>query len=203
MLACLVAWLLIIALPGTLPAEMQRWEIVPGKSRVSFETSNTWSTIVGTSESPMGQVELDVADLKQPAKGTVTVTVNTLRSWRGSWNKDIWKALDAPHHPEISYRIERVESSFPSLTENVDVTLSIHGVLTIRGVERSASFMSRLRQRQGTLWARGETYLRASDFDVPPIRSFLFYDTKDRIVASFDLILNRGQAQAPAQAPTK
>jgi hypothetical protein len=51
--------------------------------------------------------------------------------------------------------------------------------------------MSRLRLRQGTLWVRGESYLKASDFAIPPLRYLLLFPTKDRVLATFDLILNK------------
>jgi polyisoprenoid-binding protein YceI len=186
-----VVCLLVIAWPLPLSAETHRWTIVEGKSRAGFEAAYRWGSVAGASESPSGEVELDVDDLKQPVKGALTIRASTLHTWKAAWDKDVWGVLDAEHHPEISYRIEKIESSFPSLTENADVTLTIHGLLSIRGVERPASFMSRLRLRQGTLWVRGESYLKASDFAIPSLRYLLLFPTKDRVLATFDLILNK------------
>jgi polyisoprenoid-binding protein YceI len=130
--------------------------------------------------------------LKQPVKGTLTIAVNTLRTGKKGRDKDLWRALDAEHHPEIQFRIERVESSFPTLAENTDVLLTIHGVLSMRGVERPMTFMGRLRQRQGTLWVRGESRLSISDFGVPPLRSWLI-SMQDSVLATFDLVLSKPQ----------
>ena len=50
---------------------------------------------------------------------------SAFRSGRAGRDKSIRKALDAEHNPEIRYRIEKVDSSFPSLAENNDVWKTI------------------------------------------------------------------------------
>jgi len=68
--------------------------------------------------------------------------------------------------------------------------LTLHGVLSMRGIERPVSFMGRVRLRQGTLWVRGENRIRPVDFGVPPLRSWLV-SMKESVLARFDLILSK------------
>lgn len=177
--------------PGA--AEPQRFTVQTAKSRVGFDAFHTFGNFSASSESPTAEFELDTADLKQPINGVLSLPAETLRTGQKGRDKDIRGALDAEHHPEIRYRIEKVESSFPSLAENNDVLLTVHGVLSVRGVERSVAFSGRMRLRPGgALWVRGETWLKPSDFGVPLLRSWLI-SIKDGVLVTFDLVLNKAQ----------
>ena len=77
-------------------------------------------------------------------------------------------------------------------TENTDVLLTLYGVLSMRGTERPASFMGRIRLRQGTLWVRGENRLRPGDFGIPLLRSWLL-SMNEYVLATFDLALSKQQ----------
>jgi polyisoprenoid-binding protein YceI len=184
--------LLGVPLAGSARAEAGRWVVESGKSRVGFDAFHPLGNFSGASETPSGEVELDIEDLKKPIKGSLTAPVASLRTGKAGRDKDLRRALDGERHPEIRFRIDKVESSFPSLTENTDVLLTLHGVLTMRGTDRPASFMGRVRLRQGTLWVRGENRLRPGDFGVPLLRSWLV-SMKEYVLATFDLALNKAQ----------
>ena len=179
-----------VPLAGSAIAGTERWVVDSAKSRVGFDAFHRLGNFGGASESPSGEVELDIEDLKKPIKGTLTAPVASLRTGKAGRDKDLRRALDEEHHPEIRYRIDKVESSFQSLTDNTDVLLTLHGVLSMRGTERPASFMGRVRLRQGALWVRGENRLRPADFGVPPLRSWLV-SMKEYVLATFDLILSK------------
>jgi polyisoprenoid-binding protein YceI len=179
----------VTATPGA--AETQRFTVQAGKSRVGFDAFHPLGNFTATSEAPTGEFEIDVGDLKQPIKGSLSLSPGSLRSDDKGRDKDIRRALDAEHHPEIRYQIEGVESSYPTLAENNDVLLTIRGLLSVRGVTRSVTFAGRMRLRPGgTLWVRGESWLKPSDFGVPLLRSWLI-GMKDGVLATFDLILNK------------
>ena len=160
------------------------------KSRVGFDAFHWLGNFSGASEKPSGEVELDVEDLKKPIKGSLAAPVASLRTGKAGRDKDLRRALDGEHHPEIRYRIDKVESSFSSLTDNTDVLLTLHGVLSMRGIERPVSFMGRVRLRQGTLWVRGESRIRPADFGAPLLRSWLV-SMNEYVLATFDLILGK------------
>jgi polyisoprenoid-binding protein YceI len=180
-----------ISLPGSAIAEAERWVVDRGKSRVGFDAFHPFGNFSGASETPSGAVELDIEDLKKPIKGTLTAPVASLRTGKAGRDKDLRRALDGERQPEIRFRIDKVESSFPSLTENTDVLLTLHGVLSMRGIERPASFMGRVRLRPGgILWVRGESRLRPGDFGIPLLRPWLV-SMKEHVLATFDLTLNK------------
>jgi polyisoprenoid-binding protein YceI len=157
---------------------------------VGFDAFHPLGNFSGVSETPSGEVELDREDLRRPIKGDLGVPVARLRTGKTGRDKDLRRALEGERHPEIRYRIDKVESSFASLADNTDVLLTLHGVLSMRGTDRPVSFMGRVRLRQGSLWVRGENRIRPADFGVPPLRSWLV-SMKDHILATFDLILSK------------
>ena len=177
-------------LSGSAIAETGRWVMDSGKSRVGFDAFHPTGNFSGASETPSGEVELDIEDLKKPIKGTLNAPVASLRTGKAGRDKELRRALDGERHPEIRFRIDKVESSFQSLTENTDVLLTLYGVLSMRGTERPASFMGRVRLRQGTLWVRGESRLRPGDFGIPLLRSWLV-SMKEYVLATFDLALSK------------
>jgi len=191
-LAFLAATLLGTSIPTVATAEIQRWNVEAGKSRAGFDAFHRYGNFSASSETPTGEVEADIADLKQPVKGSLRVPVATLRSGKTGRDKDIRSALDVERHPEIRYRIEKLESSFPALAENSDVLLTIHGVLSMRGVERPVTFAGRIRLRQGTLWVRGESFIKPREFGAPLLRDWLL-SMKDSVLATFDLVLSKAQ----------
>jgi polyisoprenoid-binding protein YceI len=121
------------------------------------------------------------------------VLATGLRSGEPSRDKDIRRALDTDHHAEIRYRIDKVDSSFPSLAENNDVLLTIHGVLTVKDIDRPTTFAGRVRLKPGgSLWVRGESWVRPSDWGVPLIRTWMI-SMRGSVLAIFDLTLNRAK----------
>jgi polyisoprenoid-binding protein YceI len=188
--ALLAIALLGVPLAGSAVAGTERWVVESGKSRVGFDAFHPLGNFSGVSETPSGEVEVDHEDHRRPIKGDLVVPVASLRTGKTGRDKDLRRALDGERHPEIRYRIDKVESSFASLADNTDVLLTLHGVLSMRGTDRPVSFMGRVRLRQGSLWVRGENRIRPADFGVPPLRSWLV-SMKDHILATFDLILSK------------
>ena len=192
-LACVV--LAGAASPSLALADTQRFTVESAKSRVSFDAFHPWTigAFSAASEGPTGEFEIDISDLRQPVKGGLTVSATGFRSGDASRDKGIRRALDADHHPEIQYRIDKMDSSFPSLAENNDVILTIHGVLSVKGIDRPTTFAGRIRLRPGGgLWIRGESWLKPRDWSVPPLRYWLV-SMKDTVLAIFDLTLNKSQ----------
>jgi polyisoprenoid-binding protein YceI len=169
-------------------AEPRRWTPVPGTSVVSFDASHPLGDFSGTSEHPTGEFEGDAADLKKGVTGWLAVAVRSLKTGDQTRDRDMWKAFEQERFPEIRFEIERVETSFPSVGDQTDVLLTIHGRLTIHGVTRSVTFPGRIRLRDGKLWVRGENRIKMSDFGIAPPRR-LMLKVKDSVLASFNLNL--------------
>jgi polyisoprenoid-binding protein YceI len=197
MLARFVFTLPIALLLGLLPggpagAETEKWVVDTARSRAGFDAYHPLANFTGTSEAVTGEVHLDIRDLKKPVQGALSVPVSTLRTGKSGRDKDLRGALDGDRHPEIRFRIDRMDSSFTSVAENNDVLVTIHGVLTMRGGEGPVGFTGRIRLRGGALWARGESRVVPQDWGVPLLRSWLV-SMKDHVLATFDLVLTRSQ----------
>ena len=117
----------VVALPVPAPAEVEKFTVDSDQSRVLFDAFHPWTIgrFSAGADKPTGEFEIDVDDLRKSIKGTLVVQASAFRSGRAGRDKSIRKALDAEHNPEIRYRIEKVDSSFPSLAENNDVWKTI------------------------------------------------------------------------------
>lgn len=188
-LALMCLSLLAAPLAPEARAEPRRWVPVAGKGTVGFDASHAlFGGFSGTSEQPAGEFEGDSGDLKKGVTGWLAVNVGTIKTGEDGRDRELWKALDHVHFPEIRFVIERMETSFPSVSEQTDVLLTIHGTLTIHGVTRPMTFPGRIRLRDKKLWVRGENHIKMSEFGISPPRRLLI-KVKDTVLASFNLNL--------------
>jgi len=181
---------LVLAVGPASPArgDPHRWSPVPGKSEVSFVAAFPLGNFTGRTQDVTGEFRADPADLRQGVTGHLVVAARGLRTGDDGRDRDMYKALAAQAQPDIRFTIERVEASFPSVTERADVLLSITGVMLIRGVERSMVFPARVRLRDDKLWVRGEAEVKMTDFGIKP-PSHLMMDVKNQVLVSFDVLL--------------
>lgn len=182
--------LLLLAPPAS--AAPARWTLVEGKGDVRVTARHRMGDFIGIAERLFGEFEGDPGDLRQGVSGTVRVPVVALRTGIDGRDRDMRRMLDAERFPEIRYTISTVEPSFASVSERSDVLLTIRGVLGIRDVERSVTFLGRLRLRDGRLWARGETTIKMTDFGITPPRRF-FLAVENELMLAFDLLLARAE----------
>jgi polyisoprenoid-binding protein YceI len=184
--------LLALAALATLAAPAasgpKRWTTVPGKSQVAFNASFALGDFAGSSEDVTGEFLADPADLRQGVAGVLRVNPATLRTGVGGRDVDMRRALAVVQYPEIRFTVERVEPSFPSVTDRSDVLLTISGLVLIHGVERPMVFPGRVRLRDDRLWVRGESRLKMRDFGIKPPKRF-FLEVADSVGVSFDIVL--------------
>jgi polyisoprenoid-binding protein YceI len=178
--------LLIWAAPGR--AEPRRWTPVPGKCEVAFTASFPLGSFTGRTQGISGEFRADPADLRTGVTGFLRIASATLTTGEEGRDRDMRKALATERYPEIRFTIERLEASFPSTTDRVDVLLTISGLMLIRGVERPMRFPGRVRVRDDKLWVRGEAELKMSDFRIRP-PTHLFLQVKDSVLSGFDVTL--------------
>jgi polyisoprenoid-binding protein YceI len=169
-------------------AELKRWATVTGRSQVSFEASYPLGDFTGRTDDVTGEFLGDPTDLRLGVTGNLRFNPTTLRTGIDSRDRDMWQALGVERFSEIRFTVERVEASFPSLSDRSDVLLTISGAMLIHGAERPMIFAGRVRLREERLWVRGETRLRMSDFGIKPPRKFLM-QVADSVLVSFDLVL--------------
>jgi polyisoprenoid-binding protein YceI len=183
-----IALLAALALAGPAQAEGRRWTPLPGRSTVGFTASFPLGSFTGSTQDITGEFQGDPADLRRPVTGALRVRAATLRTGNEGRDRDMRKTLATDRHPEISFTVQEITSTFASASERSDVLLTISGRLVIRGVERSVALPGRLRLRDGNIWVRGETELRMTDFGIEPPRRF-FLEVQDAVTVSFDLLL--------------
>jgi len=161
---------------------------VPGKSEVAFTASFPLGNFTGRTQDVTGEFRADPGDLRSGVTGGLRIAAAKLGTGDEARDRALRKTLATERYPEIRFTIERIEASFPSMTDRADVLLTISGRLLIRGVDRPTIFPGRARVRDDKLWVRGETELRMSDFGIrPPTR--LFLGVKDSVLAGFDVTL--------------
>jgi len=169
-------------------AEAKRWATVAGKSQVSFDASFPLGDFAGRAGDVAGEFWGDPADLRQGVTGALRVKIMALHTGVDGRDRDMWRALSAERYPEISFSVQRVEASFPSVTDRSDVLLTISGLMQMRGVERALVLPGRVRLQGNRLWVRGETRLQMRDFGIDPPRRF-FLRVADSVLVSFNLLL--------------
>ena len=181
--------LAVITLATALAAgEPRRWVPLAGKGQVSFAASFALGSFTGRTEYVGGGFDADPADLRQGVTGALWINAATLRTGVEARDRDLWRSLAVDRHPEIRFTVERVEASFPSITDRSDVLVTIDGRMVIRGVDRLMTFPGRVRWRDDGLWVRGERELRMSDFGIVPPRK-LFFQVEDAVLVNFDVQL--------------
>jgi polyisoprenoid-binding protein YceI len=182
-----LAALVSLAVPAA--AEPKRWMPVSGKSQVAFDAAFALGDFTGSTEDVAGEFLADSADLRQGVAGVLRVNPASLRTGVSGRDVDMRRALAVVQYPEIRFTVERVESSFPSVTDRSDVLLTISGLVLIHGVQRPMVFPGRVRLRDDRLWVRGESRLRMSDFGIKPPKRFFLLEVADSVLVRFDLLL--------------
>ena len=178
--------LLLWTPPGV--AEPRRWTTVAGKCQVSFTATFALGDFTGQTDDVSGDFQGDASDLRQGIQGAVRINPAAIRTGIDGRDRDMREVLEVTRYPEIRFTLERVEPSFPSVTDRADVLLTITGRMLIHGVERAMTFPGRVRLRDERLWVRGEGPLTMSAFGVKPPTKLLF-KVADTVQVSFDLVL--------------
>jgi len=177
--------LLWAAAPG---AETRGWKTVPGKGQAGFDATFSLGNFSGRTADVSGDFKADVSDLRSGVTGVLRINAGSLKTGLEARDRDLAKLLVTDRYPEIRFTIEKVEPSFPSVTDRSDVLLTVTGRMQIRGQERPMIVPSRVRFKDDKLWVRGEAELRMSEFGIdPPAR--MFVKVADALTVSFDVLL--------------
>jgi polyisoprenoid-binding protein YceI len=179
----------LVLATGRADSESRRWTTVRGQSSVSFDASFALGDFSGRTEEVQGEFTGDPSDLRHAVSGTVRIKAATLRTGVSGRDRDMWRSLRVDRYPEIRFTINRVEASYPSVTDRSDVLLTVSGVMAIGGIEHAMVFPGRVRLRDGRLWVRGERSLTMSDFAIKAPRR-LFFRVSDAVMVRFELLLS-------------
>lgn len=123
----------------------------------------------------------------------IKVDATSLKGSRGNiMNSKINEALNSKKHPEITFRMNRVNS----ITENPgSYRLSTSGILNVSGVNRNVTLNAVGRILPGgDIEFSGTTKLKMSDFNVsPPTAMFGALTTGDEITLNYKVVVKPSQ----------
>lgn len=115
----------------------------------------------------------------------------SLTSEKDGLDKNMHKALKVKDHPEIVYRLTRLEPreatvAFSSSTR----TLRAVGLLSVAGVEREIAIDLTTEKKDAALAVRGEVSLLMTDFGIAPPKALMgMLKTDPKVTVKFETVL--------------
>jgi polyisoprenoid-binding protein YceI len=122
----------------------------------------------------------------------IAISAATLSSPKDGLDKNMHKALKVTEHPEIVFRLVRLEPRTPT-----PGALRGVGVLRIAGVEREVALDLTTERKEGALTVQGSLPLLMTDYGIkPPVAMLGMLKTDPKVTVSFETVL------APPASPT-
>ena len=195
-LGCVFALGLFVAPIAAMRQQAPTAPLKLGSSRVSLAgTSNIHAYTASTTAARI--VRLEVASgvlggnvweeiLKPDALQAfeIAIPAATLSSAKEDLDKNMYKALNVTQHPDITFRLARLENgTTPS-------TVRASGVLRIAGVERTITLDLKTQQNGSTLTVTGQAQLLMTDFGIAPPKAMLgMLKTDPKVKVTFDAVV--------------
>jgi hypothetical protein len=115
----------------------------------------------------------------------VAIAAKTLASPKEGLDKNMYKALKVNEHPDITFRLRRIEAR-PGVAHG----LRGIGLLQIAGVEREVALDLTAERKDAGLKVHGEVDILMTDFGVTPPKAMLgMLTTNPKVTISFDTVL--------------
>lgn len=210
LIALFIAALLI--LPGETGAQGVGEDSLPDRytlltnSRLAIEGTSTVDGFVCESsisvessrkQDPVAATERGARVVSEEAGMALIVPVESFDCGKARMNRDMYKALQAASHPNVTFRLDGVEVLTSRTAADNEYELQVAGRLSLAGAERDVVVRvvgSEL--ADGRVRAQGAVTLLMSDFGVTPPTALLgLVRAHDRIKVAFDLFGR--QVQAP------
>jgi hypothetical protein len=113
----------------------------------------------------------------------IAVRADSLHSPKDGLDKNMHKALKAEAHPDITFRLLRLDTSGGARRAI--------GVLRIAGAEREVALELTLTRREETLVVTGRVQLLMTDFGIEPPKAMLgMLKTDPKVTISFETVLS-------------
>jgi len=114
----------------------------------------------------------------------IAVPAATLASDKEGLDKNMHKALKVQQHPDITFRLVRLETKAPA-----GVVKAI-GVLKIAGVEREIALDLKTERKENGLSVKGEIELLMTDYGIAPPKAMLgMLKTDPKVTITFETVL--------------
>ena len=113
----------------------------------------------------------------------ISIPVATLSSPKDGVDKNMHKALKAPEHPDITFRLSRLETTDPS------GVVRGTGILKIAGVEREVTLALKTQRTEANFTVTGEVRLLMTDFGVAPPKAMMgMLKTDPKVTVTFETV---------------
>ena len=160
---------------------------IAGTSNIHEYTASTTTVRVTRAELADGVLGTDLwtGALKPGGVNAFAVTVpaKTLTSPREGLDKNMHKAMLVAEHPEIGFRLLRIEPAANGSARAV-------GVLRVAGVEREVTFSITSERKGATLAVQGTLQLLMTDFGIKPPTAMLgMLKTDPKVTVKFETVL--------------
>jgi polyisoprenoid-binding protein YceI len=130
--------------------------------------ANVWDAIVKTGALEAFEIAVPAATLSSPKDGL---------------DKNMHKALKVTEHPDITFRLSRVEGADPAALRGI-------GILRIAGVEREVTLSLKTARADGTMTVTGEVQLLMTDFGIIPPKAMLgMLKTDPKVTVTFETVI--------------
>jgi hypothetical protein len=130
---------------------------------------NVWDAIVKPGALEAFEIAIPAATLSSPKEGL---------------DKNMHKALKVTEHPDITFRLSRLEAGEPS------GAMRGVGTLTIAGVAREVTLAIKTQRMGSTLTITGEVTLLMTDFGIAPPKAMLgMLKTDPKVTITFETVL--------------
>jgi len=113
----------------------------------------------------------------------IAIPVATLSSPKDGVDKNMHKALKVTEHPDITFRLLRLETADPS------GAIRGVGILNIAGVEREVTLALKTQRTDATFTVTGEVRLLMTDFGIAPPKAMMgMLKTDPKVTVTFETV---------------
>ena len=114
----------------------------------------------------------------------IAVAAGTLKSSKDGIDKNMYKALKTKEHPDITFRLVKMEAGAAA------GALKAVGMLTIAGVEREVTLELTTQTKDATLLVKGALPLVMTDYGIAPPKAMLgMIKTNPKVTVTFEIAL--------------
>jgi polyisoprenoid-binding protein YceI len=162
---------------------------ISGTSNIHAYTASTTTVRVTRAQfaGPLEGSDLWASALKPGGMEAfeITIPASTLTSPREGLDKNMHKALQVTAHPDIVFRLLRLEPG-----TGTPAALRAIGVLRVAGVEREVTLDITTERKGSTLSVQGRVQFLMTDFGIkPPVAMLGMLKTDPKVTVSFETVL--------------
>jgi hypothetical protein len=160
---------------------------IAGTSNIHAYTASTTAARIVRLQVASGAVGANVWEqiLKPGALEAfeISIPAATLSSPKEGLDKNMHKALKVTEHPDITFRLSRLEGAEAS------GAIRGVGILKIAGVEREVTLALKTQRAEGTFTVTGEVHLLMTDFGITPPKAMLgMLKTDPKVTVTFETV---------------